>query len=163
MSLSHYPATSGKRQIAADPAPGFVPFLRILNSTAAFVNGTHRRGQVTVTLDIWHADVFHYLTLHRRHGCEQHRARDIGTSLWLPDLFMRRVEGDQKWSLFCPEDAPGLTDVAGGEFDVLYESYEAERLESNRVSARSLLLDILRICAETGYPSILFRDKIVEA
>ena len=105
---------------------GIVPMLRVFNNTARYVDqgGNKRPGAFAIYLEPWHADVFEYLDLRKNHGKEEVRARDLFFALWIPDLFMKRVEANKDWTLMCPNEAPGLADVYGDEFEALYEKYE---------------------------------------
>lgn len=107
---------------------GIVPMLRVFNDTARYVDqgGGKRKGAFAIYLEPWHADIFEFLDLRKNHGKEENRARDLFYGLWVPDLFMKRVERDEKWSLFCPNEAPGLADCWGEAFEQLYEKYEKE-------------------------------------
>lgn len=122
-------------------------------------NSGKRKGSIAVYLEPWHADIFAFLDLRRNHGLEEDRARDLFLAVWVPDLFMKRVENDEQWSLFCPNTAPGLSDVYGEEFDRLYTSYEADTTKIyQKVAARSIWNAILTSQVETGVPYILFKD-----
>lgn len=116
---------------------GLVPMLRVYNDTARYVDqgGGKRKGSFAMYIEPWHADVFDFLNLKKNHGKEEHRARDLFYALWTPDLFMRRVEADADWTLMCPNECPGLDDVYGEEFDVLYERYEREGRGKTTVKA----------------------------
>ena len=107
---------------------GLVPMLKVFNGTARYVDqgGNKRPGAFAVYLEPWHADIFDFLDLKKNTGKEEKRARDLFYSLWIPDLFMKRVEDNADWSLFCPNEAPGLADVWGAEFEALYTKYEKE-------------------------------------
>lgn len=139
---------------------GLVPMLRVFNNTARYVDqgGNKRPGAISVYLEPWHADVFEFLDLRKNHGKDELRARDIFYALWVPDLFMRKVEADEEWCLFSPDVAPGLADVHGAEFDALYERYEAEGRARTKVRAQKLWFAILQAQIETGNPSILYKD-----
>jgi len=139
---------------------GLVPMLRNFNATARYVDqgGGRRNGSFAVYLEPWHADVEDFLRLKLNSGSEEDRARDLFYALWICDLFMRRVEADEKWSLFCPSEAPGLADVYGAEFDALYTSYEAKGLARKVVDARTLWYQILETQMETGTPYLLYKD-----
>ena len=106
---------------------GIIPMLRVFNDTARYVDqgGGKRKGAFSVYLEPWHADVFEFLELRKNHGKEEMRARDLFLALWIPDLFMKRVEADGEWSLFCPNEAQGLHLTHGDEFEALYEKYES--------------------------------------
>ena len=139
---------------------GLVPMLRVFNNTARYVDqgGGRRNGSFAVYLEPWHADIEDFLKLKLNSGSEEERARDLFYALWVSDLFMRRVEADAEWSLFCPSEAPGLADVYGTEFDALYEGYEAEGRARRTVSARKLWFQILDTQMETGTPYLLYKD-----
>ncbi|CAM9608551.1 unnamed protein product [Hapterophycus canaliculatus] len=109
-------------------------------------------------LEPWHADIFAFLDLRKNHGNELLRARDLFYALWIPDLFMKRVEADGDWSLFCPNEAPGLPEVFGDEFEALYASYEAKGLARKSIKARQLWVAIMDAQVETGTPYMLFKD-----
>ena len=139
---------------------GLVPMLRVFNNTARYVDqgGGRRNGSFAVYLEPWHADVEDFLKLKLNTGSEEERARDLFYAMWMPDLFMRRVEEDAEWSLFCPSEAPGLADVYGAEFDALYARYESEGRARRVVSARKLWFQILDTQMETGTPYLLYKD-----
>jgi ribonucleoside-diphosphate reductase alpha subunit len=134
--------------------------LRVFNNTARYVDqgGGKRNGSFAVYLEPWHADIQSFLKMKSNTGSEEERARDLFYGLWLSDLFMRRVETDAEWSLFCPSEAPGLADVFGPAFDTLYEKYEAAGVARRRVSARKLWFQILDSQMETGTPYLLYKD-----
>ncbi len=139
---------------------GLVPMLRVFNNTARYVDqgGGRRNGSFAIYLEPWHADVEEFLKLKLNTGAEEERARDLFYAMWMPDLFMRRVEEDAEWSLFCPSEAPGLADVHGAAFDSLYTRYEAEGRARRSVSARKLWFQILDTQMETGTPYLLYKD-----
>ncbi|KAM9901280.1 hypothetical protein OXX69_008771 [Metschnikowia pulcherrima] len=139
---------------------GLVPMLRVFNNTARYVDqgGNKRPGAIAVYLEPWHGDIQDVLDLRKSHGQEELRARDLFYALWIPDLFMERVEKDQQWSLFSPSEAPGLADVYGGEFVHLYEKYEEQGLATKTMPARKLWLQILETQIETGMPFMLYKD-----
>ena len=139
---------------------GLVPLIRVLDTTGRLVDqgGGKRKGAIAVYLEPWHADVFAFLDLRKNRGAEELRARDIFLGLWVPDLFMRRVEADADWSLFCPNRTRGLADVHGPDFDELYERYEAEGRAVRAVKARDLWAAILDAQIETGVPYMLYKD-----
>lgn len=139
---------------------GIVPMLKVFNDTARYVNQSgKRKGSIAVYLEPWHADVMSFLDLKRNHGLEEDRARDLFYALWIPDLFMRRVEEDGEWTLFCPSKARGLADAYGEEFDRLYERLEADPdAAAEKVRARTIWSAILTAQVETGVPYILFKD-----
>jgi ribonucleoside-diphosphate reductase alpha chain len=139
---------------------GIIPMLRVFNDTARYVDqgGGKRKGAFAVYLEPWHADVFEFLDLKKNHGKEENRARDLFYALWIPDLFMKRVMEDGDWSLFCPNEAPGLSDVHSEEFDVLYTKYEEEGRARKTVKAQKLWFAICESQIETGTPYILYKD-----
>ena len=138
---------------------GLVPMLRVFNNTARYVNqGGRRNGSFAVYLEPWHADIEDFLKLKLNTGVEEERARDLFYALWIPDLFMERVEADGEWSVFCPDEAPGLAEVWGDEFRALYAKYEAEGRARRKVSAQKLWFQILDAQMETGTPYLLYKD-----
>ena len=139
---------------------GLVPMLRVFNDTARYVDqgGGKRKGSFAVYLEPWHADIFAFLDLKKNHGNELERARDLFYALWIPDLFMERVHANGDWSLFCPNEAPGLCDVWGAEFNALFQKYEKEGKQRKTISAQKLWFAILESQVETGTPYILFKD-----
>lgn len=139
---------------------GLIPMLRVFNNTARYVDqgGGRRNGSFAIYLEPWHADIEDFLKLKLNSGSEEERARDLFYALWVSDLFMRRVEADAEWSLFCPSEAPGLADVYGTAFDTLYEGYEAAGRYRKKVSARKLWFQILDTQMETGTPYLLYKD-----
>lgn len=139
---------------------GLVPMLRVFNDTARYVDqgGGKRKGAFAIYLEPWHADVFDFLNLRKNHGKEELRARDLFYALWIPDLFMKRVEADSTWSLFCPHEAPGLYDTYGQEFERLYEQYEQEGRARKTIRAQELWFAIVEAQIETGTPYLLYKD-----
>ncbi|KAJ8905287.1 hypothetical protein NDN08_001794 [Rhodosorus marinus] len=139
---------------------GIVPMLRVFNNTARYVDqgGGKRKGAFAVYLEPWHADIFDFIDLRKNHGKEESRARDLFYALWIPDLFMERVEQNGTWSLFCPSEAPGLADTWGEDFKKLFEKYEAEGRARKTVEARKLWFSILDAQIETGTPYMLYKD-----
>ena len=139
---------------------GIVPMLKVFNDTARYVDqgGGKRKGAFAIYLEPWHADIEDFLDLKKNHGKEEMRARDLFYAMWISDLFMRRVEEDGQWSLFCPNESPGLHDCYGGEFEALYHKYEEEGRARRTVSARELWFKILESQIETGTPYILYKD-----
>ena len=134
--------------------------LRVFDATARYVDqgGGKRKGAFAVYLEPWHADVFDFLELKKNHGKEEARARDLFYALWVPDLFMRRVEAGGRWSLFDPGEAPGLCDLHGEEFERLYERYEQEGRARKTIEAQQLWFSILEAQTETGTPYLLYKD-----
>src|SRR5688572_15637640 len=139
---------------------GIIPMLRVFNDTARYVDqgGGKRKGAFAVYLEPWHADVFAFLDLRKNHGKEEMRARDLFYALWICDLFMKRVEADAQWSLFCPHEAPGLQDCWGEAFEALYERYEKEGRARKTIKAQDLWFAILDAQIETGTPYMLYKD-----
>jgi len=139
---------------------GIIPMLRVFNDTARYVDqgGGKRKGAFAIYLEPWHADVFEFLDLRKNHGKEEMRARDLFFALWMSDLFMKRVEANGEWSLFCPNEAPGLSDCWGAEFETLYTQYEAEGRARKVVKAQDLWFKILESQIETGTPYMLYKD-----
>lgn len=138
---------------------GLVPMLRVFNNTARYVNqGGRRNGSFAVYLEPWHADIEDFLKLKLNTGVEEERARDLFYALWISDLFMERVETGADWSVFCPDEAPGLADVWGQEFRDLYAKYESEGRARKKISAQKLWFQILDSQMETGVPYLLFKD-----
>ena len=150
---SHIAGTNGK-------SDGLVPFLKVYSDTSHHVNQSGRRnGSFAIYLEPWHADVEDFLKLKLGSGTEEKRARNLFYALWIPDLFMRRVEAGDNWSLFCPHEAPGLSDVVGPAFDALYATYEATPgLARKVIPAQSLWKEILASQIETGTPFLLYKD-----
>jgi ribonucleoside-diphosphate reductase alpha subunit len=139
---------------------GIIPMLRVFNDTARYVDqgGGKRKGAFAIYLEPWHADVFEFLELKKNHGKEEARARDLFYALWIPDLFMKRVEENGEWSLFCPNEAPGLPETWGDEFEALYNKYEQEGKARKTVRAQELWFKILDSQIETGTPYLLYKD-----
>jgi ribonucleoside-diphosphate reductase alpha chain len=142
---------------------GLVPMLQVFNSTSRYVDqGGKRKGSIAVYLEPWHADVEAFIDLKRPHGAEEDRARDLFPALWIPDLFMQRAKADEMWSLFCPDECTGLTEVfdeaPGGEFTQLYERYEREGKARKQIPARDLIVRICTAQIESGTPYILYKD-----
>lgn len=138
---------------------GLVPMMKTYNEVARWINqGGKRKGSFAMYLEPWHGDIFEFVELRKNHGKEEMRARDLFLAIWTPDLFMRRVENDQDWSLFCPDEAKGLSDVYGDDFEKLYTKYESEGLAKKTVKARELWGHILKAQIETGTPYILYKD-----
>ena len=139
---------------------GIIPMLKVFNDTARYVDqgGGKRKGAFAVYLEPWHADVFDFLDLRKNHGKEELRARDLFYALWVCDLFMKRVEDNGDWSLFCPHEAPGLHECHGAEFEALYERYEKEGRARRTIKAQELWFAILDSQVETGTPYLLYKD-----
>ncbi|MCG9970568.1 ribonucleoside-diphosphate reductase subunit alpha [Christiangramia crocea] len=139
---------------------GIVPMLRVFNDTARYVDqgGGKRKGSFAIYVEPWHADIFDFLDLKKNHGKEEMRARDLFYAMWMPDLFMKRVQEDGKWTLMCPNECPGLFDSYGEEFEKLYQKYEAEGKGRRTIKARELWEKIMESQIETGTPYMLYKD-----
>ena len=149
---SHIRGTNGQ-------SDGIIPMLRVFNATARYVNQAGRRkGSIAVYIEPWHADIMDFLELRLNQGDEEARCRDLFSALWIPDLFMKRVEAGGNWSLFCPDTAKGLSDVYGKEFEELYMKYEEEGLAHSTVPAAEVWKAILKSQTETGTPYMLYKD-----
>lgn len=160
LSIHNVRATGSYIRGTNGTSNGIVPMLRVFNDTARYVDqgGGKRKGSFAIYLEPWHADIFDFLNLKKNHGKEEVRARDLFYALWVSDLFMKRVEEEGDWSLFCPNEAPGLADCWGDEFEALYERYEAEGRQRKTVKARELWAAILEAQIETGTPYMLYKD-----
>ena len=149
---SHIKGTNGQ-------SDGIIPMLRVFNATARYVNQAGRRkGSIAVYVEAWHADIKDFLELRLNQGDEEARCRDLFSAMWIPDLFMKRVEEGGDWSLFCPDRAPGLSDCYGDEFEALYAKYEEEGLANATVPAADVWKAILKSQTETGTPYMLYKD-----
>jgi ribonucleoside-diphosphate reductase alpha chain len=139
---------------------GIVPMLRVFNDTARYVDqgGGKRKGSFAIYLEPWHADIFDFLDLKKNHGKEEMRARDLFYAMWIPDLFMKRVQEDGHWTLMCPNECPGLADTHSEEFEALYSKYEEEGKGRKTIKARELWEKILESQIETGTPYMLYKD-----
>lgn len=139
---------------------GIVPMLRNFDMTARYVDqgGGKRKGSFAMYIEPWHADIFDFLDLKKNHGKEELRARDLFYALWIPDLFMKRVEANEDWTLLCPNECPGLSDVYGDEFERLYEKYEKEGKGRQTIKAQDLWFEVLESQIETGTPYMLYKD-----
>ena len=139
---------------------GIVPMLKVFNNTAKYVDqgGGKRNGSFAIYLEPWHGDIEIFLQMRKKHGDEELKARDLFYALWIPDLFMERVKKDGDWTLMCPDECPGLSDVYGDEFKELYEKYEGENRGKKTVKARDLWFQVLDAQMETGTPYLLYKD-----
>ncbi|MNU43768.1 Ribonucleoside-diphosphate reductase 1 subunit alpha [compost metagenome] len=139
---------------------GIVPMLRVFNDTARYVDqgGGKRKGSFAMYIEPWHADVFDFLDLKKNTGKEEMRARDLFYALWIPDLFMKRVEENGDWTLMCPHECPGLSDTYGAEFEALYTQYETEGKGRKTIKAQDLWFKVLESQIETGTPYMLYKD-----
>ena len=154
-SGSRIKSTNGKSN-------GLIPFLKIFNETAKSVDqgGGKRKGSFAVYLEPWHADIEQFLELRKNTGAEEFRARDLFYALWIPDLFMRRVEEDGDWTLMSEHECPGLSNTYGEEFVQLYEKYEKKIPHLEKIKARDLMSKIIEAQIETGQPYMLYKDSI---
>lgn len=143
---------------------GIIPMVRVFNNTARYVDqgGNKRPGAFALYLEPWHSDIFDFIDIRKNHGKEEIRARDLFPALWIPDLFMERVEANGDWTLFSPNEAPGLADVYGAEFKELYERYEREDRGRSTIKAQKLWYAILEAQTETGTPFMLYKDACNE-
>ena len=139
---------------------GIVPMLRVFNDTARYVDqgGGKRKGSFAIYVEPWHADIFDFLDLKKNHGKEEMRARDLFYALWIPDLFMKRVQDDSTWTLMCPNECPGLYKCHGDEFEAMYLAYESQDKGRKTIRARELWEKILESQIETGTPYMLYKD-----
>ena len=160
LSIHNVRATGSYIKGTNGTSNGIIPMLKVFNDTARYVDqgGGKRKGAFAIYLEPWHADVFEFLDLRKNHGKEEMRARDLFYALWIPDLFMQRVEDNGEWSLFCPNEAPGLADCYGEEFEALYHRYEKEGRARKTVKAQELWYAILESQTETGTPYMLYKD-----
>lgn len=160
LSIHNVRATGSYIRGSNGTSNGIVPMLRVFNDTARYVDqgGGKRKGAFAIYLEPWHADIFEFLELKKNHGKEEMKARDLFYALWIPDLFMKRVEKNEEWSLFCPNEAKGLSEVWGEEFETLYERYENEGKARKKIRTQELWLAILESQIETGTPYVLFKD-----
>ncbi len=154
-SGSHIRGTNGESN-------GIVPMLRVFNNTAKYVDqgGGRRNGSFAIYLEPWHADIEKFLDMRKNHGEEDLKARDLFYALWTPDLFMERVKANGEWTLMCPDECPGLSDVYGDEFEKLYTFYEKSGRGRRTVKARDLWFRVLDAQMETGTPYLLYKDAV---
>jgi ribonucleoside-diphosphate reductase alpha chain len=154
-SGSHIRGTNGESN-------GIVPMLRVFNNTAKYVDqgGGKRNGSIAIYLEPWHADIEMFLDMRKNHGDEDLKARDLFYALWTPDLFMERVKANGEWTLMCPDECPGLSDVYGEEFEQLYTSYEKSGKGRKTIKARDLWFRVLDAQMETGTPYLLYKDAV---
>ena len=160
LSVHNVRATGSYIRGSSGTSNGIVPMLRVFNDTARYVDqgGGKRKGAFAIYLEPWHADIFEFLDLKKNHGKEEMKARDLFYALWIPDLFMKRVEQNGAWSFFCPNEAKGLLETYGEEFESLYARYESEGKARKRVKAQDLWFAILEAQIETGTPYMLYKD-----
>ncbi|MEP6792766.1 MAG: ribonucleoside-diphosphate reductase subunit alpha, partial [Saprospiraceae bacterium] len=162
LSIHNVRATGSYIKGTGGTSNGIIPMLRVFNDTARYVDqgGGKRKGAFAVYLEPWHADIQEFLELKKNHGKEEQRARDLFYAMWIPDLFMERVKNDEMWSLFCPNEAPGLCDTYGGEFEALYHKYEQEGKARKVVRAQDVWNSIIESQVETGTPYMLYKDAV---
>lgn len=160
ISIHNVRATNSYIKGTNGTSNGILPMLRVFNDTARYVDqgGGKRKGAFAMYLEPWHADIRDWLELKKSNGKEEQRCRDLFYGLWIPDLFMRRVQNDALWSLFCPNECPGLCDTWGKEFEDLYEKYEAHGRAREAIPAQSLWFQIINSQIETGTPYMLYKD-----
>jgi ribonucleoside-diphosphate reductase alpha chain len=160
VSIHNVRATGSYIRGTGGSSNGIVPMLRVYNDTARYIDqgGGKRKGSFAMYLEPWHADIYAFLDLRKNTGKEEARTRDLFTALWIPDLFMQRVEDNGDWSLFCPNEAPGLCNCWGDEFEELYTRYEEEGRARKTVKAQELWFRILDSQIETGTPYLLYKD-----
>ena len=164
LSMHNIRATGSYIRGTNGTSNGIVPMLRVFNDTARYVDqgGGKRKGSFAIYLEPWHADIFDFLELKKNHGKEELRARDLFYALWISDLFMERVEANGDWSLFCPNEAPGLDECYGEKFRELYTRYESEGRARRTVPAQELWFAVLESQIETGTPYMLYKDACNE-
>ena len=160
LSIHNIRATGSYLNGTGGTSNGIIPMLRVFNDAARYVDqgGGKRKGAFAVYIEPWHADIFEFLELKKNHGKEENRARDLFYALWISDLFMERVKADADWTLFDPNEAPGLFDVYGAKFEALYHQYENEGRGRKVVKARDLWNAVMESQTETGTPYILYKD-----
>jgi len=160
MSLSNVRASQSYIRGTNGTSNGIVPMLRVFNNTARYVDqgGGKRKGSIAAYIEPWHADIFAFLDLRKNHGNEMERARDLFYALWIPDLFMERVQGNGEWTLMCPNECKGLDECWGDQFKALYEKYESDGKGRKTIKAQQLWFAILDSQVETGTPYMLYKD-----
>jgi ribonucleoside-diphosphate reductase alpha chain len=160
LSIHNIRATGSYIRGTNGTSNGIIPMLRVFNDTARYVDqgGGKRKGSFAIYLEPWHADIADFLDLRKNNGKEEMRTRDLFTAMWTPDLFMKRVEENAEWSLFCPNESPGLAECWGEEFEALYTKYEKEGRARKTIQARDLWAAIIQSQIETGNPYMLYKD-----
>lgn len=160
LSIHNVRATGAYIKGTNGTSNGVVPMLRNFDMTARYVDqgGGKRKGSFAIYLEPWHADIFDFLDLRKNHGKEEMRARDLFYALWIPDLFMKRVEENGDWTIMSPDECPGLYEAYGDEFEALYEKYEREGKGRKTIKAQDLWFEILEAQIETGTPYMLYKD-----
>ncbi|MGB5461764.1 MAG: ribonucleoside-diphosphate reductase subunit alpha [Aureibaculum sp.] len=162
LSIHNVRATGSYIRGTNGTSNGIVPMLKVFNDTARYVDqgGGKRKGSFAMYIEPWHADIFEFLDLKKNHGKEEMRARDLFYAMWIPDLFMKRVQEDGEWTLMCPNECPHLFDTYGDEFEKLYEGYEKVGKGRKTIKARLLWEKILESQIETGTPYMLYKDAV---
>ena len=162
LSIHNVRATGSYIRGTNGTSNGIVPMLKVFNDTARYVDqgGGKRKGSFAMYIEPWHADIFEFLDLKKNHGKEEMRARDLFYAMWMPDLFMKRVQEDGSWTLMCPNECPHLFDTYGDEFEKLYEGYEKVGKGRKTIRARELWEKILESQIETGTPYMLYKDAV---
>jgi len=161
MSLSNIRAKGSIIRGTNGKSEGIIPLCKTLETVGRYINqGGKRQGSIAIYLEPWHSDIFSFVELRKNTGDENLRARDLFLSVWVPDLFMKRVEADEMWSLMCPDECPRLVDTYGEEFEKLYQSYEEQKKYKKQVKARDLWNHILESQIETGMPYMGFKDNV---
>ena len=162
LSIHNVRATGSYIRGTNGTSNGIVPMLKVFNDTARYVDqgGGKRKGSFAMYIEPWHADIFEFLDLKKNHGKEEMRARDLFYAMWMPDLFMKRVQEDGLWTLMCPNECPHLFDTYGDEFEKLYEGYEKVGKGRKTIKARELWEKILESQIETGTPYMLYKDAV---
>jgi len=160
LSIHNIRATGSYIRGTNGTSNGIIPMLRVFNDTARYVDqgGGKRKGSFAIYLEPWHSDIFDFLDLRKNNGKDEMRARDLFTALWISDLFMKRVKANEDWSLFCPNEAPGLADCHSEEFEKLYTRYEQEGRARKVIKAQELWFKVLESQVETGNPYMLYKD-----
>jgi len=160
LSIHNVRATGSYIKGTNGTSNGIIPMLKVFNDTARYVDqgGGKRKGSFAIYMEPWHADIFDFLDLRKNHGKEELRARDLFFALWIPDLFMKRIEEDGNWTLFCPNECPGLYNTYGEEFEKLYTKYEKEGKGRKTIKAQELWFAVLESQTETGTPYMLYKD-----
>ena len=164
LSIHNVRATGSYIRGTNGTSNGVIPMLKVFNDTARYVDqgGGKRKGSFAIYMEPWHADIFDFLDLKKNHGKEELRARDLFYAMWVPDLFMERVEADGDWTLMCPNECPGLSDAYGEKFNELYTRYESEGKGRKSIKAREVWGKILESQVETGTPYMLYKDACNE-
>jgi len=159
LSIHNIRARGSKINGTNGESTGIVPMLKVFNDTAKYVNqGGKRNGSFAIYLEPWHADIEEFLKLKLNQGAEEDRARDLFYGLWIPDLFMKRLEKNEDWTLMCPSECPGLADCHSEEFDALYSKYETEGKGRKSMPAQKLWQMILDAQIQTGTPYLCYKD-----